>query len=126
MSVDIKGASAPVFFGEKIMCECNNVQRYRATEVTVADGVATITIPAAPAINAGDVIEVLLATNIPDGTDGAQVAITNGTITAALMNGNGNYFRPLPLTSRTVFLVQYLADPSHFQILKVCGRCRGR
>lgn len=105
-------------------CNCNNVTRYRASEIAVAGGVTTITIPATPAINAGDVFEILLASPIPDGTDGTQISITNGTITGNLMNGNGNYFRPLPLTSRTVFLVQYLSDPSHFQILKIFGKRR--
>ena len=107
------------------MCKCDNVTRFRATSVAVATGVTTITIPASPVINPGDVIEVLLATPIPAGTDGTQITITNGTITGDLMNGNGNYFRPNPLTSRTVFLVQYLDDPEHFQILKIFGRCRG-
>jgi hypothetical protein len=104
------------------MCKCNNVIRYRATEIAVAEGVTTITISATPEINPGDVLEVLLASPVPDGTDGTQVTITNGTVTGPLMNGNGNYFRPLPLTSRTVFLVQFLDDPSHFQILKILGR----
>ena len=107
------------------MCNCNNVTRYRATEIEVAEGVTTITIPATPVINPGDVFEVLLASPVPDGTDGTQVTITNGTVTGDLMNGNGNYYRPLPLTSRTVFLVQYLSDPEHFQILKIFGKCRG-
>jgi len=107
------------------MCECDNVTRFRATSVAVAAGVTTITIPASPVINPGDVIEVLLATPIPAGTDGTQITITNETITGDLMNGNGNYFRPNPLTSRTVFLVQYLDDPEHFQILKIYGKCRG-
>ena len=107
-------------------CECNQITRYRASSVTTAVGVTTITIPATPTINAGDVFEILLATPIPDGTDGTQVIITNGTITGNLMNGNGNYFRPMPLTSRTVFLVQYLGDPAHFQILKIYGKCSRR
>ena len=99
-----------------------NVTRFRATEVEVAAGVTTITIPASPEINPGDVFEVLLASPIPDGTDGTQVTITNGTVTGDLMNGNGNYFRPLPLTSRTIFLVQYLDDPAHFQSLRIYGK----
>ena len=106
-------------------CNCNNITRYRATSVAVAAGVTTITIPAAPEINPGDVFEVLLATPIPDGTDGTQITITNGTVTGDLMNGNGNYLRPTPLTSRTIILVQYLDDPSHFQFLKFYGKgCR--
>lgn len=110
-----------------MVCVCNQVPRYRASSVAVAAGVTTITIPATPEINPGDVFEILLATPIPDGTDGTQVTITNGTQTGNLMNGNGNYYRPEPLTSRTVYLVQYLADPAHFQILRVFGRgCRCR
>ncbi len=104
----------------------NPVQRYRASEIAVSDGETTITIPGSPAINPGDVVEILLASPIPAGTDGTQVMITNGTVTGNLMNGNGNYFRPMPLTSRTVFLVQYLSDPAHFQILKIFGSCRCR
>lgn len=104
-------------------CKCNQITRLRASSVAVASGVTTITLPASPSINAGDVFEILLGTPIPDGTDGTQVSITNGTVTGSLMNGNGNYFRPMPLTSRTVFLVQYLADPAHFQILKIYGKC---
>ena len=105
------------------MCNCEpNITRFRATSVAVADGIATITIPSAPDINDGDVIEVLLATTIPDRTDGAQLSITNGTITASVMNGNGNYLRFYPLTSRTVLQVQMLDDPLHFQIINVFGR----
>ena len=105
------------------MCNCEpNITRFRATEIAVADGVATVTIPATPAINDGDIIEVLLATSIPDGTDGAQLVITNGTITTDVMNGNGNYLRFYPLTSRTILQVQFLNDPLHFQIINVFGR----
>ena len=104
-------------------CCKTNIPRFRATSLVVAGGTTTITIPASPVINPGDVIEVLLATPIPDGTDGTQITITNGTLTGDLMNGNGNYYRPTPLTSRTVFLVQFLDDPAHFQILKIYGKC---
>lgn len=105
------------------MCNCEpNITRYRATSVAVTGGVATITIPASPTFNAGDVIEILLATSIPDGTDGAQLVITNGTTTSSVMNGNGNYLRFYPLTSRTVLQVQFLNDPLHFQIINVFGR----
>ncbi len=99
-----------------------NITQYRATSVAVADGVTTITIPATPEINTGDVINVLLATAIPEGTDGTEIIITNGTTIGSVMNGNGNYLRFYPLTSRTVLQVQYLDDPQHFQILNVFGR----
>lgn len=98
------------------------IPNIRATTVAVAAGVTTITLPATPEINSGDVINILLATSIPDGTDGTQISITNGTVTGNLMNGNGNYLRPYPLTSRTVIQCQFLSDPNHFQIINIFGR----
>lgn len=103
-------------------CKCNpNIPRLRASSVAVAAGTTTVTVPASPAITAGMIVDVILASAIPDGTDGTEIAITNGTVTGPLMNGNGNYLR-LPLTSRTVLRVQYLDDPVHFQIVGVYGR----
>lgn len=101
---------------------CPNIPQYRATTVAVATGVTTITLPATATIESGDVIDILLATAIPDGTDGTQITITNGTVTGNLMNGNGNYLRPYPLTSRTVIRCQFLSDPAHFQIINIFGR----
>ena len=98
------------------------IPRFRADSVAVAAGVTTITLPATAEINSGEIIDVLLATSIPDGTDGTQITITNGTVSGELMNGNGNYLRPYPLTSRTVIRCQYLDDPSHFQIIQFFGR----
>lgn len=98
------------------------IPRFRADSVAVAAGVTTITLPATAEINSGEIIDVLLATAIPDGTDGTQITITNGTVTGSLMNGNGNYLRPYPLTSRTVIRCQYLSDPSHWQIIQIFGR----
>ena len=98
------------------------IPRYRATTVATTGGVTTITLPATAEIENGQIIDVLLATAIPDGTDGTQITITNGTVTGNLMNGNGNYLRPFPLTSRTVIRCQYLSDPAHFQIIQFFGR----
>lgn len=104
-------------------CECRPfVPRIRASSVAVASGTTTITLPASPTIETGEVLDVLLATAIPNGTDGTVVEITNGTVTGDLLNGNGNYLRLYPLTSRTVLRVQYLADPAHFQIIGIYGR----
>ena len=89
----------------------------RATTVATTAGVTTITIPTTSEIISGGVYNILLATTIPNGTDGTQLIITNGTVTGSVFMGNGNYFRPLPLRSRTVLTVQYLDDPNHFQIL---------
>lgn len=96
--------------------------RIRATSVAVSGGITTITVPETPTISVGDVVDILLATAIPDGTDGTQISITNGTVTGNLMNGNGNYLRLYPVTSRTILRVQYLADPAHFQIIDVFSR----
>lgn len=104
------------------MCCDPNIAQIRASSVEVADGVATITVPATATFNSGDIVDILLATSIPEGTDGAELVITNGTITASVMNGNGNYLRFYPLTSRTVLQVQMLTDPLHFQIINVFGR----
>ena len=100
-------------------CPCNFPTRIRATTVTTAAGATTITLPATPEINAGDVIDVLLHTAIPAGTDGTTLSITNATVTGFVMAVNGNYYRPLPLRSRTILRVQYLADPAHFQLIAV-------
>ena len=104
------------------MCCDPNIAQFRATSVAVAGGIVTITIPSTAEINAGDIVDIQLFTSIPDGTDGAQLSITNGTLTASVMNGNGNYLRFYPLTSRTVLRVQYLQDPSHFQIINIFGK----
>ncbi|MBO7123179.1 MAG: hypothetical protein J6V90_07875 [Treponema sp.] len=98
------------------------IPRIRATAVAVAAGVTTVTLPATPTIEPGEIVDILLATAIPDGTDGTQITITNGTVTGSLMNGNGNYLRPYPLNSRIVIRAQFLSDPAHFQIVNIFGR----
>lgn len=105
------------------MCKCKpNIPRIRASSVTVASGETTITLPATPTISAGEVFDILLATTIPEGTNGSVITITNGTVSVNLLNGNGNYLRLCPITCRTVLRIQYLADPAHFQIINVFGR----
>lgn len=103
-------------------CYEPNIAQIRATSVVVADGVATITVPTSVTINSGDIVDIQLFTSIPDNTDGAELEITNGTLTASIMNGNGNYLRFYPLTSRTILRVQFLSDPNHFQIINVFGK----
>lgn len=102
-----------------MQCMCNFPRLIRATTVATAAGATTITIPATAEIQPGDVIDIGLFTAIPDGTDGSTITITNGTVTGFVMKGNGNYFRPLPLRSRTILRVQYLDDPAHFQYLGI-------
>ena len=100
------------------MC-CNFPKRIRATTVTTTGGATTITLPATPDIEPGDVIDVQLYTAIPAGTDGTTLSITNTTVTGFVMAFNGNYYRPLPLRSRTILRVQYLNDPAHFQLIAI-------
>ncbi len=100
-------------------CKCTT--RTRATAVTNTSGATTITIPSTVTLTAGQVYEIGLFTAIPSGTDGSTVLISNGTGSAYLMNSCGNYFRPLPLRSRTILRVLYLDDPAHFQLLGI--RC---
>ena len=98
-------------------CCCNYPTETRAVSVTVAGGVTTITLPSSLTLTAGALYNVILATPIPEGTDGTQIAITNGISTGTVMLGNGNYYRAYPLTSRSVLRVQFFDDPTHFQIL---------
>lgn len=98
------------------------IPRFRAESVEVADGITTITLPVTAEISDGEVFDILLATAIPEGTDGTQISITNGTLTGNLLNGNGNYLRMYPLTSRTIIRCQMLNDPIHFQIIQIFGR----
>ena len=95
-------------------CCCNYPVRLRATDVALATGNVTITVPATTEFVAGQVYEIGLFTNIPDGTDGATLQVTNGTVTAYVLNGLGDYLRPRPLTSRQILKVAYFDDPSHF------------
>lgn len=97
----------------------------RASSIAVASGVTTITVASTQTFEVGKVYNILLATTIPTGTDGTELSITNGTTTGSVMQGNGNYFRPLPLRSRTILTIQYFDDPVHFQIIRVQGNCRG-
>lgn len=105
-------------------CKCN-LTLTKATEVTTASGATVITVPTTQEFSASGIYNILLSTPIPSGTDGTTLTITNGTISGNVMRRNGNYFRPLPLRSRTVLSVQYFDDPTHFQIIKVRGCMAG-
>ena len=94
---------------------CNCIQEVRATAVAITGGAVTITVPSTVTFVDGQRYNVILATNIPAGTNGDTIQITNGTDTYFVMNNAANYFRPRgALRSRTVLPVMYLADPAHF------------
>jgi len=97
----------------------NCIPRIRATSVATTAGATTITIPATPELIPGQMYDIGLFTAIPDGTDGSTISITNTTDTGFVMNAIGNYFRPLPLRSRTILRVIYLDDPEHFQLVGI-------
>lgn len=101
-------------------CKCNLILT-KATEVTTASGATVITVSSTQDFSAGGIYNILLSTPIPSETDGTTLTITNGSISGNIMRRNGNYFRPLPLKSRTVLTVQYFDDPTHFQIVKIRG-----
>jgi len=100
-------------------CKCDCITRVRATSITNSAGATTINIPTTTELVAGQIYEIGLFTSIPALTDGSTITITNGTVSAFVMNSCGNYFRPLPLRSRTILKVVYLDDPSHFQLLGI-------
>ena len=98
---------------------CNCIPRIRATAITSEAGATTITIPATPEIIPGQIYDIGLFTAIPADTDGSTLTITNGTETGFVLNAIGNYFRPLPLRSRTILRVMYLDDPAHWQLIGI-------
>ena len=94
---------------------CCKTPVIRATNVTAADGAVTITVPSTTEFVAGNLYKIgLFTTAIPEGTNNATIAITNGTTTAYVMNDLGNYFRRPPLRGRTILTLRYFGDPSHF------------
>lgn len=105
-------------------CCCKNYPpMIRAESVTVSGGITTITLSSGIELKAGNIYKILLTTAIPDNTDGTQLVVAVDTASVNVMQCNGNYFRPLPLRSRTVITMQYFGDPAHFQILHVSGAC---
>lgn len=104
----------------------NCVQRTTAASVAVAGtgaaAVTTITVPATVTFAPGGVYDVLISAQVPAGTDGTIVNITNGaTVGSVMQRCNGNYARARCLGCRKVLRVQFLGDPAHFLLLGVRG-----
>ena len=104
-------------------CKCNYPENVRVESVAVAEGMTTLTLPETTDIKGGDVLNIGLFTEIPEGTNGTPISITNGSVTGNLLVKSGNYFRPRPLLARTIFQVQYFSDPAHFMLLGIKGKC---
>lgn len=100
---------------------CNYPMKIRATEIAVATGTTTITIPSTVTPAAGVVYDVILSTPIHEGTEGTQLVISNGTIEGTVYKYNGNYARVHDMSSRSVLRVQFFDDPEHFMSLSKWG-----
>ena len=82
--------------------------------------VTTITVPSNTVFADSCFYNIRLDTQIPEGTDGTIIAITNGTVTGELMlRGSGNYARSRLLNTRRVIKVQFFSDPDHFNLVFV-------
>lgn len=98
-------------------CNCKCVQQVIPTSVTAAAGVVTITLPATFVPVSGCVYDISLEAAIPEGTNGAVITITNGTITGNLLNRLGSNVRMGPLNAQWILRTMFLADPNHYNLL---------
>ena len=104
------------------------IQRITAESIAVAGtgntATTTITVPATFVPADGAVYDILLRTQVPEGTQRTIVAITNGTDSGNILQARtGNYARASGLGWRQVLRVQYFADPAHYVMLNIRGQC---
>lgn len=102
------------------------IQRITAESITVtgtgSTAETTITVPASVNFAAGCVYDILISAQVPTGTDGTILVISNGTDEGTVNQcKNGNYARARALGWRKVIRVQFLDDPAHFNLLCVRG-----
>lgn len=102
------------------------VQRVTAESITVsgtgATAETTITVPATFTPVAGGIYDVLISAQVPAGTDGTILSITNGTIEGSVFQRiSGNYARCRALGWRKIIRVQFFDDPAHYNLLGVRG-----
>lgn len=102
------------------------LQRITAESIAVAGtgstAETTITVPVTTEFAAGAVYDILLSAQVPAGTDGTIVTITNGTTEASIYQQvSGNYARARCLGCRKVIRVRFFDDPAHFNLLAVRG-----
>lgn len=100
------------------------VERITASSVAVSGtgntAVTTITVPDTATFAEGCIYDILLSAQIPAGTDGTIIAISNADMSGEVMQGfTGNYARARALGWRKVIRVQFFADPDHFNLLGV-------
>lgn len=108
------------------MCNCNCYRRIQSvvpTTAAVAAGVTTLTLPASFTPMNGGIYDIPLSVAIPDGTNGTEISITNGTVTGNLLNRLGSNVRMGTLSAGTTLRVMYLEDPSHWNLISVRRKC---
>lgn len=100
--------------GNAMACTCSRAL-IGVLSVTTSGGVTTITLPSDVSFVNGAHYLIGLFVNVPAGTNGTQINVTNGTVTYTVMNRMANYFRPSRAFQRGfTFRLRYLDDPSHF------------
>ena len=102
------------------------IQRVTADSIAVSGtgstAETTITVPSSFTPVAGGIYDILISAQVPAGTDGTILTITNGDIEASIyQQKNGNYARARALGWRKVIRVQFLDDPAHYNLLCVRG-----
>lgn len=94
-------------------CKCCKL--VSVSSIAVVGGITTLTIPAEIVPTDGENICLGLFLNIPAGTNGTAVNVTNGTTTWTIYNKIANWWRPCcGLKSRTILKLKYYNDPAHF------------
>ena len=102
------------------------IQRVTAQTIAVTGtgttAETTITVPTSFTPAAGCIYDILVSAQVPSGTDGTILTISNGTIDAAVYKrSNGDYARCRGLGWRKVIRIQFFDDPEHFNLLMVRG-----
>lgn len=102
------------------------IQRVTAESIAVSGtgstAETTITVPATFIPAAGCIYDILISAQVPAGTDGTIITITNGDTSASLyQRAFGNYARARALGWRKVIRVQFFDDPAHYNLLAVRG-----
>lgn len=98
-------------------CKNNRIQTVVPESITVAAGVATVTLPATFEPVQGGIYDVPLSVAIPDGTNGAEIVITNGTTTGSLLNRLGSNVRMGTLNAQWILRIMFLEDPDHWNLI---------
>ena len=100
------------------------VERINAESIAVSGtgnaATTTITLPSSFIPIAGGVYDVQLKAQVPTGTDGTIISITNGTTSGEVMQRvTGDYARARNLGWMRAVRVQFFSDPDHYVLVGV-------